>query len=347
MLLLDAKQLDQKPLQKRRADAPPRPRPFTLSAPSLAGLSLANQVSLRSAAWERHTSGARLEWGRLVAAAEERQTADVERVVFLANLRRLRLQVRGRRSSHPSCRTSPTPLPRIPHLPYLPLQAERLLGRDGAAQLDALADAPGRDAWPASLHKHAINDAEAAELLGLLIHHADADAPAPAAAAHAGEAGAAEAAATATAEQAPRAAPQWSRPLTASALQRAAVELPTQWPERTVAADGAAAVLASIAPEVRKCVVAPGQLGTSFGDVGSLSWVKDALHETVPLPAATKHRSLSPRAHPATARSPRSTAPRCCRCCCRCGVPNFSSAATSPSRAPACCCTGRRAPARR
>ena len=94
VLLLDAKQLDQKPLQKRRADAPPRPRPFTLSAPSLAGLSLANQVSLRSAAWERHTSGARLEWGRLVAAAEERQTADVERVVFLANLRRLRLQVR-------------------------------------------------------------------------------------------------------------------------------------------------------------------------------------------------------------------------------------------------------------
>ena len=72
-----------------------------------------------------------------------------------------------------------------------------------------------------------------------------------------------------------------------------------------MSADGAAAVLASIAPEVRKCVVAPGQLGTSFGDVGSLSWVKDALHETVllppllhtsePLPSGTpRHRPLTP-----------------------------------------------------
>ena len=48
-----------------------------------------------------------------------------------------------------------------------------------------------------------------------------------------------------------------------------------------------------------------GQLGTSFGDVGSLSWVKDALHETVllplrlqppePLPSGTpRHRPLTP-----------------------------------------------------
>ena len=89
-----------------------------------------------------------------------------------------------------------------------------------------------------------------------------------------------------------------ARPLTASALQRAAVELPTQWPERTVSADGAAAVLASIAPEVRKCVVAPGQLGTSFGDVGSLSWVKDALHETVPLPLPLHTRGPLPSGTP-------------------------------------------------
>lgn len=253
MLLLDAKQLEQKPPSwKKRADAPPRPRPFTLSAPSLAGLSLANQVSLRAAAWERHTPTARTEWKELVAAAEERATSDVSRVIFLANLRRVRLQ------------------------------AERLLGREGAAQLEALADAPeGRHAWPAALHQHAISEAEAAELLGLLIHHADAPA-APAAAD--GEAPASSAAAAKSGFSAAEARGA-ARPLTTAALARAAVELPTQWPERTATADGgAAAALASVAPEVRKCVVAPGQLGTSFADVGSLSWVKDALHETVLLP---------------------------------------------------------------
>jgi SpoVK/Ycf46/Vps4 family AAA+-type ATPase len=103
---------------------------------------------------------------------------------------------------------------------------------------------------------------------------------------------AAVAAATSASAAAASAAAARTPQLSPEGLLRALEETGAAWAE--AARRGHTAAQVEVPAEVADLVLPPDRLEVSFDDVGSLAWVKEALHETVLLPLLLPPHLLPP-----------------------------------------------------